>query len=196
VKIYQIHSVMPVRGGKPKRAPLLEGKSSARQFLAGERFRGQPFPDKWKKVELNFGPHTPWPADFYFYGPGALVCSEKAMDTLAPLEDEGEFLPVRLNGIRGNYFLYNSTNCRSYLNEKRTTWKQRDSTRGHASILKHAFWAERISDDCLFKILDEGAIELYCVERSGDPYDDEFKALVEADGLSGLAFKRVWSGGR
>jgi hypothetical protein len=196
MKVFQIRPVMPTKAGGQKRAMRLGCKSSESQFLAGERFRGHPFPADWKKVELNFVDQALWDADFYFYGPGALVCSDRAMEALAPLEDEGEFLPVGLKGRRGSYFLYNSTNCRSYLNSKRTIWEPSDLAKEGRQIRKHVFWAERIGDDCLFKLLDEGAVHMYCLERTGDPYDGEFKALVEANELTGLSFLKVWSGGR
>ena len=105
-------------------------------------------------------------------------------------------MPVKLKGMRGNHFLYNSTNCRSYLNTKRTAWKGSDPMTEARVISEHVFWAERIGDDCIFKLLEEGAVHMYCIERTRNPYDGEFKALVEVEGLAGLAFKKVWSGGR
>jgi hypothetical protein len=42
----------------------------------------------------------------------------------------------------------------------------------------------------------KGAVEMHCVERTKDPCDDEFTALVGADDLSGLDLKLVWSGAR
>jgi hypothetical protein len=32
--------------------------------------------------------------------------------------------------------------------------------------------------------------------RTANPDDGEFKALVESAGLTGVTFKKVWSGGR
>ncbi len=149
-------------------------------------------------MELNFGKSKPWKADFYFFGPGALVCSKRAIDTcaLAPLEDEGEFLPVRIKGMPGKYFLFNSSNCTNYLNEKLTVWKKSRAGTGLSQISKHVFRAQRIGEDCLFKLIEEGGVNLYCLDRTGDYYDDEFKALVETEKLTGLAFKTVWTGGR
>ncbi len=165
-------------------------------FLAGDRFRGHLFPDDWHRVELNFGDSEPWTADFHSFGPGALVCSERAKDTACALEDEGEFLPVKIRGVRGRYHLFNTMNCRSYLNSKKTVWKKSRKISSANQIVKHSFWADRIGDDCLFKLLEEGAVTHYCIERTGDPHDGEFKALIESAGLTGVAFKKVWSGGR
>ena len=36
-------------------------------------------------------------------------------------------------------------------------------------------------------------MRIYCLERSGDPYDGEFKALVEEHDLTGLEFELIWS---
>lgn len=192
--VFQLHPVIPAKNGRQQPAPLLECAPSAKLRLTGERFRGQPFPDTWRRIELHFGDHPAWRADFYGYGPGALVCSEPAKDALAPLEDEGEFLPVRLRGIPGRYFLFNSTNCRSYLNPKLTEWRA-GGAQVRWRIAKHSFWASRIGDDCHFKVPEGGAVEHYCIERTGDPCDDEFRAIVLAEGLTGLRFRKVWSGG-
>ena len=192
--VFQLQPVIPAKNGRQQTAPMLECSPSAKLRLTGERFRGQPFPDNWRRVELHFGDRSPWRADFYGFGPGALVCSERAKDALAPLEDEGEFLPVRLRGIPGRHFLFNSTNCRSYLNPKLTEWKAGGAQVGRR-IAKHSFWASRVGEDCHFKVPEEGAVEHYSIERTGDPYDDEFRAIVQAEGLTGLRFRKVWSGG-
>lgn len=192
--VFQLQLVIPAKNGRQQPAPMLECAPSAKLRLTGERFRGQPVPDSWRRIELHFGDHPAWRADFYGFGPGALVCSERAMDALAPLEDEGEFLPVRLRGIPGRHFLFNSTNCRSYLNPKLTEWRAGGAQVGRR-IAKHSFWASRVGEDCHFKVPEEGAVEHYCIERTGDPYDDEFRAIVQAEGLTGLRFRKVWSGG-
>lgn len=93
IRVLQVQAVIPAKRGKPKQAPCLVCKLADQTFLARDRFRGHPFPEDWRTVELNFGEEKPWKADFYFYGPGALVCSKRVIDScaLAPLEDEGEF---------------------------------------------------------------------------------------------------------
>jgi hypothetical protein len=196
MRIFQLRSKAPTKSGRHKPATCLACRPADSQFLAAERFRGHPFVEEWTGTKLNFGTQPPWDADFYFYGPGALVCSRRAMEALPPLEDEGEFLPVKLKGLRSTFFLYNSTNCRNYLNPRRTLWKASARKTGRRSISKHVFWAERIGDDCIFKILEEGAVNMYCIERTGDPCNGELKALVETEGLTGLAFRNVWCSGR
>jgi hypothetical protein len=196
MKIFRLRPVMPAKGARSRPAPLLECKPSAKHFLAGDRFRGEPFPGDWKRTDLNFGNQVPWQADFYFYGPGALVCSGRARDVLAPLEDEGEFLPVKVTGIRGDYFLFNSFACRSYLNEAKSTVRKPTANDGAPNISKHGFWTSRIGDECLFKLEEGGALDLYCIERTADPCDGEFRALVKEAGLTGVAFETVWTSGK
>lgn len=96
----------------------------------------------------------------------------------------------------GKFFLFNSTNCTNYLNQKKTIWKRVGGKTEPRQVSKHEFWSQRIGGDCLFKLVEDGGRNLYCVERTGDIYDDEFKALVESEGFTGLAFKVVGSGKR
>jgi hypothetical protein len=48
----------------------------------------------------------------------------------------------------------------------------------------------------LFKIPEDYGLSVYCVERSGKVKDGEFKALLEANGLTGLDFELVWTDGK
>ncbi len=161
------------------------------KVLADENFSGCPFPGKWKRVELLFENGTGTKADFYGFGSKALVCSEQVRLWCGPFEDEGEFLPVKIKGVKGRYYLYNVTHCASHLNPKKTKWAT-DKRTGLRTIKSPAFHAERLGEDCVFKIPEDGATAIYALER--DDFDHEsLKKLVKRHGLTGLEFKLVWS---
>ena len=60
-------------------------------------------------------------------------------------------------------------------------------------LSKPAFHGKRFGGECLFKIPEGGAHRIYCLERSGEADDGEFKALVEHHKLTGLEFTLVWT---
>ncbi|MBN9689582.1 MAG: hypothetical protein J0M24_05035 [Verrucomicrobia bacterium] len=56
-----------------------------------------------------------------------------------------------------------------------------------------AFFGSRFGEESIFKIPEDRATALYCVERTGDADDGEFKAVVNASGLTGIEFDLVWT---
>jgi hypothetical protein len=164
------------------------------QFFNHELFSGIPIGDDWKKVELlNPGTKPSRPLDFYGFGEKALVCSEKVRLWCGPFEDEGEFLAVKIKGLRGKYYMYNVTHVTSHLDPKKTIW-HKTVPRGQPGCIKSpAFHADRLGEDCVFKIPEDGATAIYCLERNDLPEHEGLKALVEEHGLTGLKFKPVWS---
>ncbi len=74
---------------------------------------------------------------------------------------------------------------------KKTKWAT-DKRTGLRTIKSPAFHAERLGEDCVFKIPEDGATAIYALER--DDFDHErLKKLVKRHGLTGLEFKLVWS---
>lgn len=162
------------------------------KLLADENFSGRPFPGKWKRVELLFENRTGTKADFYGFGSKALVCGEQVRLWCGPFEDEGEFLPVKIKGLKGRYYLYNVTHCASHLNPRKTTWAT-DKRTGLRTFKSPAFHAERLGEDCVFKIPEDGATAIYALERDDVPGHESLKTLLKRHGLTGLEFKLVWS---
>lgn len=77
------------------------------------------------------------------------------------------------------------------LNHKKSKWKQID--RDFKLLKQPVFFGDRLPRDVsLFKI-PEFAAKTYCLERTGKPKGNEFKALVEKHGLTGLQFRLVWA---
>lgn len=166
--------------------------SRDRHLLEETRFSGTPFPNKWKRVELEFKGKARPMADFYSFGCTAFVCSDRVALYSGALWDEGEFLPVRITGRKAEYHLYNVTNCRSHLNPRNTIWET-DKTTGARIIKSPAFHADRLGEDCIFKIPEDGATAIYCLERNDVPGFESLRTLVKRHGLTGLEFKLVWS---
>ena len=67
---------------------------------------------------------------------------------------------------------------------------------GERCLLVPAFRGDRIGPKLkLFKIPEDHGLRIYWVERTGKP-NEEFKALVEQHGLTGLRFNLVWTDGK
>ena len=181
MKVFQLHSW----------ASVFCLPESLRQ-LDESYFSGCPFPKDWKRVELLLNDKGQDAFDFYGFGAKALVCSKKASMWCSPLWDEGEFLPVRIRGLKGEYFLYNVTHCASHLNPKKTTWAT-DKLTGLRTIKSPAFHAERLDEDCVFKIPEDGATAIYALEHEDFEGHESLKTLVKRHGLTGLEFKLVWT---
>ena len=181
MKVYQI---------RPKARLICQPKDE--KFLPDENFSGCPFSGNWKRVELTFGNRSVVKSDFYGFGSKALVCSEQVRLWCGPFEDEGEFLPVKIKSLKGKYCLYNVTHCASHLNPKKTKWVT-DARTGVKSIKAPAFHADRLGEDCVFKIPEDGATAIYALERDDYPEHENLKTLVKRHRLTGLEFKLVWS---
>src|ERR1700726_4172683 len=106
MKIYVISTT-----GKPPRSrfPNWAELDAAPKYRKNRKlsFDGNPYPTKWKSIELHIiKPLFPKP-DIFGWG-GALVVNERVA-TMAgePLEMSGELLPVTIQGEKGNYYIYN-----------------------------------------------------------------------------------------
>ena len=137
-----------------------------RWFL--DAFRGKPLARRWRPVRYWLDrPLLPRP-DFFLHG-GFLICGERAMTLAADaLEMSGESFPVEVENEPGPWHLYHVTNCINALDP------------------------DRFGEESLFKIPEDHGLHTYCLERTGDPDDGEFKALAERHALTGLDFVPVW----
>ena len=162
----------------------------------GEGFDGKPYGKKWRKQPFYIEkPLIPRP-DFFDAQCATIACNEKAR-TLAgeALEMSGELLPIRVEGEKADYWLYNVTNCINVLDKKKSKW-QKLGPDPDSQILKEPYFiASRFGEESIFKIAEDRGAAIYCVEVSGDPDDGEFKAVVEKYSLTGLIFELVWTVG-
>jgi hypothetical protein len=194
MNVYEINTlVKPAEKGYRNYA-VLRAQKSDWKFLGDplEEFAGKPFSKRWRKVVLyNEKPTYPI-GDFYSYRPGAFVCNESARALLAePMEMSGEILPVKIERDPGKYYIYNCTNCLNAVDYKRSKWEQLITVR--VLRMPPVFIPERLSEQCVFKISEDGFSRIFCIERTGLADDGEFKAIVEKNNLKGIGFNLVWS---
>jgi hypothetical protein len=193
MKVFEISTIARPAKGRFGSFAALGADDSVHDYLdvAGGEFSGAPFSKKWKRIKLYVAdPKHPRP-DFYQFGGGCgeFVCNQRAREiTGEALEMAGELLPVSVEDEKGPHWLYNITNCVNCVDRKRSRWNS--NTR---LLERPAFHAGRFGEESLFKIPDDNGASMFCLERTGDPDDGEFKAVVESAGLTGLEFKLVWS---
>ncbi len=151
-----------------------------------DQFNGRPFSRRWKTPMLYYDkPLLPRP-DFCNYGPCAFVCNERALFWARGLMEEcGECLPVTVEGGTGEYCIYHVTNCLNVLDAEKSQWKPYGPRGEYKTLRKPFFRANRLGEDWLFKIAENAGTETYCLEHTGEPDADEFKAIVEQQGPHG-----------
>lgn len=197
MRVYEISTLAkPPKSRFPHFAGLV-AEDAVWQFIV-ERgdFRGAPFP-KWTRQTFYIEkPLFPKP-NFLHIGVGVFVCDEKVRELAAePLEMSGEFLPIKVEGEKGKFWIYNCTNCINVVNAKASKYWKFGPGPNDRQMDRPAFFASRFGEESVFKILEDRATALYCVERTGDADDGEFKAVVESSGLTGIKFELVWTDGK
>lgn len=184
----------PPKSRFPYYSSLVTDDEQLWRSFHGEIFKGIPVGGNWKAPTFYIEkPLIPKPNFFSIYV-GAIACDEKARDLAAePLEMSGEFLPIKVEGEKGKFWIYNCTNCINVVDAKKSKWRKFGPGPDDRMLERPAFIASRFGEETLFKIPEDRATMLYCVEFTGDPDDGEFKAVVEHHQLTGLEFKLVWS---
>ena len=160
----------------------------------GEFFKGVPYGRSWRAPTFFIEkPLIPKP-NFFNIGPTAFVCDEKARELAAePLEMSGEFLPIKVEGEKRRYWIYNCTNCINVVDVKKSKWTKLGPKPDDRMMERPAFYASRFGEESIFKIPEDRATLVYCAEFTGDPDNGEFKAVVEHSGLTGIEFKLIWT---
>jgi Immunity protein family (Imm11) len=101
-------------------------------------------------------------------------------------------LSVRCPKKAGKFYVYNVTYCVDVLDKRKCRYEYPKDPDYKGDIVKFAFQADRIGEHTLFKLADV-PVDIFCVERTSDPEDEEFKALIEANELKGIRFELVWT---
>lgn len=193
IKVYEIDDLaVPPFGGFESYARAASDENKAKMLR--RLGNGKPFPSKWNPIELYIDtPNRPH-ADFFGFTFGILLCNERSREIASePLEMSGELLPVSIEGLSERFWIFNPTNCLNVIDAEKSGWRFVGRSKEFRELYRPHFIAERFGLATLFKIPEDGYTRLYCFERSGDPEDGEFKAIVETNGLTGLRFKEVWA---
>jgi hypothetical protein len=194
MKVFEVHTTAKPPGKFTDYASLLDATPENEKIVGLDDFAGVPFPRKWRRITLCINmPLLPRP-DFYGYGGGVFVCNPRAFElTSHAMGMSGELLPVNVQGERGTFYIFNCTDCLNVVDHEKSKWR---ILGGRYRILKTPAFIDRFGEGTLFKIPEHADSTIYCVERTGNPEDAEFKALVEHHGLTGLRFELIWSSER
>lgn len=194
MKVYEVSPLGKPQDRRFKEYSALVADDAVWAAIAphGEGLNGVPFGGGWKCPTFVIEkPLVPRPN--FFNTCLAFACDERAR-TLAgePMEMSGEFLPIKVEGEKGEYWIFNCTNCVNVVDAKRSQWQKLGPGPQDRMLKKPSFIASRFGEETLFKIPEDRGTRLYCAEFTGDPDDGEFKAVVENHGLTGLSFELVW----
>jgi hypothetical protein len=195
VNVYRVTS--DYGSGSPRQKYASLGSPSDRIIKRdSNEFQGKPYSKKWSPYAVWLDkPRLPRP-DFFAYDPQVLCCTERAIKLAGePMETAGELLPIRIEGEKTKLWLLNITECINVVDHKNSQWREwGPGGPAFRSLVTPAFRSERFGEHTsLFKIPEDYGLTIYCLERSGDVYDGEFKALVEHHGLTGLEFELIWT---
>jgi len=195
MKVYEFSPLGRPKGRRFKEYSLLVTDDDTFDYIYqhGKGLAGIPFAKEWKVPRFYIEkPLIPRP-DFFNAVLG-LVCNENAREIAGEaMEMSGEFLPIRVEGVAGEHWIYNITNTINVVDEQKSDWQRLGPGPGDRMLRKPAFISARFGDETIFKMPQDRGARTYCVEFTGDPDDGEFKAVVEHSGLTGLEFTLVWT---
>lgn len=197
MNVYRVRSSCEVDvPGKDPRQVYAAAPGRPRGVDMVDHFNGKPYPKKWPAVTLALDrPKLPRP-DFFCFDYKVLLCGPRAVDVAGDLlRASGELFPLKIRGADGPCQLLNVTTLlKQALDPAKSVYDERYPD--YQPLEVPAFRANKIGQRvCLFKI-PQNSGTIYCVERTGQAEDGEFKALVEHHGLTGLRFSLIWSDGK
>jgi hypothetical protein len=136
---------------------------------------GKPQPDFWQIAGLPVG----------------FVCGEKVLNEIQTLENISEALPVYLDDQTLYFVHVNERGCWDALDVPQCVWPSGALGKGVPS--HYAFLPHRLSFTTIMSVPETCEHEVYVSSYCDDPAY-EFKAEVKQQNLTGLAFKKLWSG--
>jgi hypothetical protein len=197
MKVYEFSPVGRPKERRFKEYSLLVTDDAAFEYIRphGEGLNGVPFPKEWR-IPTFYIEKPLIPRPDFFNAVLGLVCNEKARELAGEaMEMSGEFLPIKVEDTKDEYWIYNITNTISVVDEAKSEWRKLGPGTEDRMLRRPAFISARFGDETIFKIPQDRGARMYCAEFSGDPDDGEFKAVVEHSGLTGLEFTLVWTDG-
>lgn len=162
-----------------------------RNSAADDFFDATPLANKWPRPEVYVLHPKLKVGDFFgFLSPGTIVATPEAYQKVEFFFDvAGEALPLIYKGRE--YALLNVLECIDIVDQERAEWLLIPEGE-KAMLTKYAFHENRFTRSSLFKVPETCRGALLTYERSGDP-EEEFKAFVEHNKMTGLLFREVWS---
>jgi hypothetical protein len=152
---------------------------------------GTPKLESWKAPNVLIYMPKLKRGDFFQFASNHLITSPRATEALRNfLEMSGELLPVPYKGEE--YTLLNVTECIDCLDQDKCEWLLNKDTGERIYPLKYVFRRGWFTESPLFKIPESCAREVLLVEGMRNP-DQEFRAVVERNGLKGLRYTLLWS---
>jgi hypothetical protein len=127
---------------------------------------------------------------FFQFGSSVLITPPDVTYILqGHFEMAGELLPLPHEGEV--FTVLNVTECINVLDHERTEWAINPETGSKMRPVRYAFHPHRFTETTLFKIPETARAEIFVVEGLQDP-EDEFRYVVEKEGLEGIIFEEVW----
>ena len=195
MKVYEFGPTGKPKEKRFKEYSMLATDDETFNYIAphGEGLNGVPFARKWNTPTFYIEkPLIPKPN--FWRVCLAAACDQKTRESAGgAMEMSGEFLPIRVEGEGGKYWIYNITNTINVVDEEGSEWQKLGPEPKDRMLKKPAFIPTRFGEETIFKIPQDRGARMYCVEFTGDPDDGEFKAVVEHSGLTGLEFTLVWT---
>lgn len=156
------------------------------------KFEGRPYDEKqWVAPPMDLmQPLRPVPDIWCLVSSGAFGVGSNACDCLYSfLTRAGQLLPLifREHEIQ----ICNILESAECIDPDRSIWYKHPTNGSRLGVRHPFFLPDKLPDSTLFKI-PEASHEIFVWEETGEP-DDEFKACVEANKLTGLIFEPVWS---
>jgi hypothetical protein len=145
----------------------------------------------WSPPQLHFGnPLKPEPDFWCCTVPGVFAVHPRALPTIGIfIERAGKLLPVRYKNLK--LTVCNILAVYDCVDPDRSEWFTMPDTGMRYAVKKPYFIPRHFEASTLFKIPTR-ELNIYCWESNQDP-EEEFKACVEANELTGLQFELVWS---
>lgn len=175
--------------------PIEIGTPNGNRVIERETFEffNRPMPNDWKPLPVEtYDPHLPEP-DFWRAPESNIAVSENAFEYVqTQFEISGQVLDLPYN--KRTLKLFNALHVVDCLDKENCLWDEDDGGQYEDLVMsterRIVFDPKRIDDLPIFNIPQIPSV-LLCIEEHGDP-DEEFKAAVEQNGLTGLIFNLLW----
>ena len=194
MKVFQLKSDFNFQSFYPY-DPNDSDSPQVRELLRADILMGQETPRLPSWIPAHLYPDKPMleRGNFaHLWGFGGFVADSRACEALRPiLEQSCELLPFLPH--EGEIFhKINVLTIIDCLDMRRTKWRTNRATgKRLTEIEEYHFIPELLVEGGLFRLPKRGRTLLTVTGRAGQ--EDDFRAIVEREGLTGLKFEELWS---